>query len=240
MPPPEIDQRMNIPVDEILSEINLFAVDDYLRLIQSPEERRDLILTIGYSPRKRAAFERKHQLPRGAIELAMLLHDRQFKELNSMLLRELNEMNQVEDPKEISPARYEAFYQRVYAMASGLTRRYPEAMDFLLQYSILNERNRRHFAGDYKFSPEYQLQMVNFCPPPGAPGGLNCNTAINLSVNLNLGVNVNIGANVNAVANIKVAINIAAWIFIGVSVCFFAAGWPALYGPNIMELARKG
>jgi hypothetical protein len=118
-------------------------------------------------------------------------------------------------------------------MASGLTRRYPEAMDFLLQYSILNDRNRRRFVGDYKFSPEYQLQMVNWCPPPGAAPGLNCNTAINLSINVNLGVNVNVAT------NIKVAINIAAWVFIGVSVCFFVAGWPALYGPNIMELARR-
>lgn len=224
---------MNIPVDSILSGINLFAVDDYLRSIQREEDRKNLILSVGYSPEKRQSYEQERQLPRGAIELAMMLEDRQFKELNSVLMEEMNQMNRVEETEKVSPDRYEAFYQRVYAMASGLTRRYPEAMDFLLQYSILNDRNRRRFVGDYKFSPEYQLQMVNWCPPPGAAPGLNCNTAINLSINVNLGVNVNVAT------NIKVAINIAAWVFIGVSVCFFVAGWPALYGPNIMELARR-
>jgi hypothetical protein len=224
---------MNIPVDSILSGINLFAVDDYLRSIQRDEDRRNLILSVGYSPEKRQRYEQERQLPRGAIELAMMLEDRQFKELNSVLMAEMNAMNQVEEGEKVSSDRYETFYQRVYAMASGLTRRYPEAMDFLLQYSILNDRNRRRFVGDYKFSPEYQLQMVNWCPPPGAAPGLNCNTAINLSINVNLGVNVNVAT------NIKVAINIAAWVFIGVSVCFFVAGWPALYGPNIMELARR-
>jgi hypothetical protein len=224
---------MNIPVDSILSGINLFAVDDYLRSIQRDEDRRNLILSVGYSPEKRQRYEQERQLPRGAIELAMMLEDRQFKELNSVLMVEMNAMNQVEEGEKVSSDRYETFYQRVYAMASGLTRRYPEAMDFLLQYSILNDRNRRRFVGDYKFSPEYQLQMVNWCPPPGAAPGLNCNTAINLSINVNLGVNVNVAT------NIKVAINIAAWVFIGVSVCFFVAGWPALYGPNIMELARR-
>lgn len=215
---------MNIPVDDILTDINLFEVDEHLRLLEKEDERKALIETVGYSPEKRAQYEKERHLPRGAIDLAMLIEDRQFKALNREVFEEFTALQKRVNEGEEIGSQTDEFYQKVYAVSQGLTRRYPEAMDFLMQYSILHERNRRYFTGDYKFSPEYQLQLANWCPPPGAKPGLNCNTALNLTVNVNLAVNV------NAATNIKLAVNIVAWLLIAVAVC--VVGPPKLYGPN--------
>ena len=72
------------------------------------------------------------------------------------------------------------------------------------------QRNRHRFMGDFGFSNEYKLQMVEWCFP-SCDGGLNCNTKINV----NLGVNINVGA---------AAFVALALVFV---VCVAACVWPA-------------
>ncbi|HAB17774.1 MAG TPA: hypothetical protein PLX89_06360 [Verrucomicrobiota bacterium] len=226
--------EMPVSVDDTLKQINLFAVDDYLRLIQSEGDRRRLILRLGYSPEKRRAYEKRHQLPRGALEVAMMMEDSRFKELNALLVRQLTRAT----GESAKPADLAEFYQRANSISVGLAKLYPEAQDFFLQHWLLSQSNHRHFLGDHRFSNEYRLQLVSSWCPSLSP--VNCNILVNLGILLNVGIiaNVGVGLNVIAAANIGVYLNVAAAVFLfaWAAVCFFAAGWPALYGPNTQSL----
>ena len=231
-----MSQRFEIPVsvDETLSQINLFAVDDYLRSIQSESDRKKLISRVGYSATKRAAYEKKHQLPRGAVEVAMMMDDRRFKQLNTMLAQQLAQASS----EGAKPEVLAKFYQEASSMSMGLAQLYPDAQDFFLQHWLLSQRNHRHFLGDHRFSSEYRMQLVSSWCPSLSP--VNCNILVNLGILLNVGIiaNVGVGLNVIAAANIGVYINVAAavFLFVAAAVCFFAAGWPALYGPNTLSI----
>lgn len=205
-------QRLELPtsVDETLKKVNLFAVDDYLRLIQSEEDRQRLILRVGYSPEKRRAYEKRHQLPRGAVEAAMMIEDQRYKELNRLLVAQMTAATQ----EGSSPEKLAEFYQRATSISLGLSKLYPEAQDFFLQHLLLRQSNHRHFLGDHRFSNEYRLQLVSSWCPSLTP--VNCNVWINLGILLNV-----------------VAIALLA---IAAAVCFFGPGWPALYGPNLRSL----
>lgn len=225
---------MPVDVDETLKQVNLFAVDDYLRLIQSEEDRKRLIMKVGYTPQKRRAYEKRHQLPRGAVEVAMMMEDQRFKELNALLVQHLTQAT----GEGAKPEALAEFYQRANSISIGLAKLYPEAQDFFLQHWLLSQRNHRQFVGDYRFSNEYRLQMVSSWCPSLSP--VNCNILVNLGILLNVGIiaNVGVGLNVIAAANIGVYLNVAAAVFLfaWAAVCFFAAGWPALYGPNTQSI----
>ena len=60
--------RFEIPIPSPTYDI--FAVDDFLRKIQSREEREKLIESVGISKMARDAFEQTNGLPGGAVELA--------------------------------------------------------------------------------------------------------------------------------------------------------------------------
>jgi hypothetical protein len=192
-----------------LSGINLFAVDDYLRSIKTAEARRQLIKRVGYSPRKRAAYEKKHGLPRGAVELAMLMEDKRVQEYNRLMTAKLPLLYD----RKTDPQVLEDLYKEGFSLTKGLQQLYPEATDFMLQYAVLTQRNRRRFLGDYAFSNEYKLQLVScflMCD-----GGLNCNANINVTVNVNVAVFVNLAAVQ------KVAVLLAVWLCIAIPVWFY-------------------
>lgn len=228
--------RFEIPVsvDDSLSKINLFAVDDYLRSIQSEADRRKLIAKVGYSAAKRSAYEKKNQLPHGAVEVAMMMDDRRFRELNNLLAKQLSTVSSGGAKPEVLAK----FYQDSASISMGLAQLYPDAQDFFLQHWLLSQRNHKHFLGDHRFSSEYRMQLVSSWCPSLSP--VNCNILVNLGILLNVGIiaNVGVGLNVIAAANIGVAINVAAavYLFVAVAVCFFGAGWPALYGPNTLSI----
>jgi hypothetical protein len=207
-------KRFEIPLTpgDGLSEINLFAVDDYLREMSTAEARRKLIATAGATPETRAAYEEQHGLPHGAVELVMLMEDKRIKELEKMLMAKTPELVD----KNAKPETIEEFYRLAFSIARGMQQLYPEASAFMVQYAALSQRNRQKFMGDYGFSNEYKLQRVAWCFP-SCDGGLNCN------VNINTNLNVNILAHVNVAVVNKAAIVLVVWAFIAL--------WPALYGP---------
>ncbi len=143
------------------SEYNLFAIDDYLRSIRTPEARQRLIRRVGYSAEKRSAFERKLNLPRGAVELAMMAEDQRLKDMSERMTRKLAASMK----KQVSPQETRKFYLEVDSMMNGLQALYPDALQFMKQYGMVAQRNKASFQGDYQFGNEYRIMMVNALPP---------------------------------------------------------------------------
>lgn len=204
-------QRFEMPISDSddLSSINLFAVDDFLRSMGTSEARRQLIQRVGFSSHDRETYERKNGLPHGVVELAMLMEDKRVQELNRVITRQVPALWD----KKTRPEAIAEIHQQSVSIARGLQQLYPEASDFMLQYAVLTQKNRRQFVGDYDFGNEHKLQFVDCFL--SCDSGLNCNTNINITVNVNLGLNVNIAA-INKVA--------LALIFV---VCIAIPVWPA-------------
>jgi hypothetical protein len=153
-------RRFEIPIDP--SAYNLFAIDDYLRSIRTAEDRQKLIRSVGYSPQLREAYERRHGLPRGAVEVAMMAEDSRVKELSE----KFSQRFWVAVEQKASPQELKQFYLEVESMSSGLRALYPEAVEFLRQYGMLSQRNKSTFYGDYQFGNEYRIMLANTCPGP--------------------------------------------------------------------------
>jgi len=155
-----MNTRFEIPIDP--SAYNLFAVDDYLRSIRTSEDRQKLIRSVGYSAQRRERYERKHGLPRGAVELAMMAEDKRVKELSDKLAQKF--WLGVEQKR--TPQELKEFYLEVDSMSAGLRALYPEAIQFLRQYGVLSQRNKTTYYGDYQFGNEYRIMLANTCPGP--------------------------------------------------------------------------
>jgi hypothetical protein len=213
-------KRFEIPVStgDGLSEINLFAVDDFLRAMNSSEARRKLIIKVGGSRDAREAYEKKNGLPHGAVELVMLTEDKRFRDLDRVLRNRMPELGS----KTTTPEAIEEIYRSSFSFARGMQQLYPDASDFLLQYALIAQRNRQRFLADFSFGNEYKLQMVEWCFP-SCDGGLNCNT----NININLTVNINSALFVSIIAAASAAL---ALVFV---VCVAIPVWPALYGAPI-------
>lgn len=157
-----MNSRFEIPIDS--SAYNLFAIDDYLRSIRTREGRQKLIRSVGYSARLRAEYERRHGLPRGAVQLAMVTEDRRVQELSDKMSRKfVGAMEQKASPQEMKQ-----LYLEVESLCTGLRTLYPEAVEFMKQYGMLSQRNKQTFYGDYQFGNEYRIMLANVCPgqPP--------------------------------------------------------------------------
>lgn len=151
-------QRFEMPVEP--QGYNLFLIDDYLRSLRSHEERMKLINTYGYSAEKRDEFERSHGLPHGAVELALVCEDRQLQELNTMLNTKLAKLQEEHAP----PEKTKELFTEISSRAAGVRSLYPEAFQFLSQYSALSKRNASAFRGDYRFSNEYKILEADCSP----------------------------------------------------------------------------
>jgi len=158
-----MNSRFEIPISA--AEFNLFAVDDYLRSIGTAEARQGLIRRVGYSAEKRSAFEADAGLPRGAVELAMMVEDQRVKDLSERLSRELAHGM----AKQVDPQETRRFYLEVDSIMNGLQALYPDAIRFLKQYGVMAQRNKATFYGDYQFGNNYRIMMVNALPPKPDP-----------------------------------------------------------------------
>jgi len=162
-----MNNRFEIPIGT--SQYNLFAIDDYLRSIRTPEERQKLIQSVGYSARMREEYEARNGLPRGAVEMAMMAEDRRVKELSEKLSNRI--AAGVCD--QLSAQEAKQFYLEVDSIMGGLRALYPEAISFLRQYGLMAQRNKATFYGDYQFGNEYRVMMANTCPGPPPPDPCN-------------------------------------------------------------------
>lgn len=203
-------QRFEMPISgsDDLSSINLFAVDDFLRSMGNSEARRQLIQKVGFSGQERETYERKNGLPHGVVELAMLMEDKRVQELNRMISRQIPALYE----KKVRPEDMIEIHQHSMSIARGLEQLYPEASDFMLQYAVLTQRNRRQFVGDYGFGNEQKLQYADCF--------LSCDSGLNCNVHVNVTVNVNAILTVNLAAIQKVAL---ALVFV---VCIAIPVWP--------------
>lgn len=199
-----MNKRFEIPIEP--EGFSLFAIDDYLRSIRSPEERQKLIRTVGYSAEKREAYERKHGLPRGAVELAVMAEDKRITELNEMLAKKLVALQN----SDAGPDAVRQVYMEVGSKAAGIKALYPEAMQFLMQYSAMTRRTAAAFRGDYRFGNEYKIIQVQ-CSPSNANSSSPVN--VNVWVNVNLGIFINVGVGINVVAAFKYVLAVVLWIW---------------------------
>jgi hypothetical protein len=164
-----MNRRFEIPIDPVA--YNLFAIDDYLRNIRTSEDRKQLIRKVGYSANLREAYERKHGLPRGAVELAMMSEDRRVQEIGDKLSKRLAGRA----GKEMSPQETKQLYLEVDSIMTGLRALYPDAVHFVKEYSALAQRNKTTFYGDYHFGNDYRIMVANVqrvavtCPGPPPP-----------------------------------------------------------------------
>jgi hypothetical protein len=208
-----VKERFEIPVNPAGLNYNLFAIDDFLRSIQTSEQRKELIATVGYSPRKREQYERKRGLPHGAVELAMMVEDRRVQEINQLLAERLPALYN----REASQQQILDLYQEIASISVGLRNNYPDATGFLIAYSQLSERTRRSFQGDYRFSHEYRILQVQdggSNPPPDPLA----NVAQFLSLVANVVGVVNLAVYANAVLFTLAAAAAAAVAFAAVVV----------------------
>lgn len=152
-------KRFEIPVEP--SGFNTFLIDDYLRMIQTPEKRKEIIATVGFSPQTREAYEKEHGLPRGAVELAMLTEDRRFKCWNERIMNRLSG----KDPSSLDPEEIREAMMQVQSLGQGIQAVYPEAVHFLMQYNSLAQRNKASFRGDYRYTTDYKIILAQCSSP---------------------------------------------------------------------------
>jgi hypothetical protein len=210
-----MNKRFEIPVEP--DGFNTFLIDDYLRLIQSPERRKDIIATVGYSPQLREAYEKSHGLPRGAVELAMLTEDRRFKEWNERIVKKFTG----KDPGSLDQKEIQEALMQVQSMGQGLQALYPEAVHFLMQYNALSQRNKASFRGDYRFTTDYKIILAQ-CSSPW------WYTNARVYTDTNVVWNANVAAYQQVAALLWLALAVAAaWaIFLYAWVCLVAAICP--------------
>ena len=204
-------RRFEIPLEP--AQYNLFEIDDYLRSIQSSKERKKLITTVAFSPELRRDFERKHGLPHGAVEMAMMAEDKRIKEINETVRKRVKP-----DSSEMSAEEIMTLYRELESMAVGLKALYPEAIQFMLEYGALARRNAASFRGDYQFNNEYKIIRTAACnasgPPPDKCADTNTCWYVNFDyvVNFNLAVFQNVGVLAYVVALYGLILAYALWI----------------------------
>jgi hypothetical protein len=154
-----MNKRFEIAVEP--NGFNAFLIDDYLRMIQTPEKRKEIITTVGYSPQMREAYEKSHNLPRGAVELAMMTEDRRFKEWNERITRRLTGR----DPGSLDQTEMKHALMEVQSLGQGLQSLYPEAVHFLMHYNSLAQRNKASFRGDYRYTTDYKVILAQCSSP---------------------------------------------------------------------------
>jgi hypothetical protein len=200
-------QRFEIPVEP--QGYNVFLIDDYLRSLRSHEERLKLISTVGYSADKREEFERVRGLPRGAVELALVCEDRQIQELNQFVNMKMNKLNS----ENASPEQINEVFKEISSRAAGIRALYPEAFQFLSQYTALAKRNASSFRGDYRFNNEYKIMQADCSPSAHI---LTCGPdPVNVCVNFNLVVFAYVG--------------VLAWVAIAEFLAFAIYVWAAVF-----------
>lgn len=212
-------ERFEIPIPQDSRQYNLFAIDDFLRSIQTSERRQKLITSVGLSPTKRAAFEKKGGLPHGAVELAMMMEDRRIQEINQIIHQKLPLLYSKDNKQE----EVLDLYEEIASLSVGLRNNYPDATSFLVAYARLSERTRRSFQGDYRFSSEYrmlQAQDGGSNPPPDPPA--------------NLGQWLSVIANVVGLVNVFVYTNLvlATLALAAAAAVVWAAVVVPIYGQN--------
>ncbi|MEI6076260.1 MAG: hypothetical protein WCS94_11835 [Verrucomicrobiota bacterium] len=200
-------QRFEIPIEP--EECNLFAIDDYLRSIQSSAERQKLIRTVGISAETREKYEREHGLPRGAVELAVMAEDKRIAVLNDVLVKKLCALQNSEATQDA----VKEMYMEIGSKAAGIRALYPEAMHFLMQYSAMTRRTAAAFRGDYRFGNEFKIIQVQCAPSPNAQANSSSPVNVNVWVNVNLGIFINAGVAINVVAAFKYALAVVLWIW---------------------------
>lgn len=198
-----MNKRFEIPLQP--GEHNLFAIDDYLRSIRTAEQRKTLISTVGYSTELRQAYETRHALPHGAVELAMMAEDKRVKELNDALAKRLS----AAQADSFTPTQLKEFYLEVESKAAGLKTLYPEAMQFLLEYSALAQRNTASFRGDYRFSNEYKIILAQCNPNPNQ----NFNSNVNWTITVNAAILINAAIFINVAVGFKYVLALVLWIW---------------------------
>jgi radical SAM superfamily enzyme YgiQ (UPF0313 family) len=180
-----MNQRFEIPVEP--QGYNIFQIDDYLRSLRSHEERVKLINSVGYSAEKREEFERSRGLPHGAVELALVCEDKQIAELNQMVNKKMNRLYE----EKASPEQINEAFTEIGSRAAGIRALYPEAFQFLMQYTSLAKRNAASFRGDYRFNNEYKIIQADCSPSSNV---LSCGPdPVNVCVNFNLVVFAYVG-----------------------------------------------
>ena len=213
-----MSQRFEIPVES--TGYNIFMVDDFLRSLRSREERLKLINTFGYSAEKREEYERRSGLPRGAVELALVCEDKQILELNRSVMEKLNKLH----AEKASPEQFKEAFKEVdiASRAAGIQALYPEAFQFLAQYSALARRSASSFRGDYPFNNEYKITLADCSPSSNANANAGGPCGIDPS---NFCVNITVVVNVFGAAYAYVLA--AAWVglvaFIAVAIYVWAA-----------------
>ena len=191
--------------------MNIFLIDDYLRTIKNSSRRQKIIREVGLSREKRDAYEMKHQLPNGAVELAMMAEDERINRISELYIKKLNAAEE--------PAEKKSILDEIVSISYSLHTVYPDSIRFLNRYSAMSERVRNDFVGDYEFQNHYKLSQLTFdAGNPDNPGVANINTELN----------INLALNVNAAVNNKVVATVVVFVALGVLV--FGALAIALYG----------
>ncbi len=198
-----MNQRFEIPVEP--HGYNVFLIDDYLRTIRSHEERVKLINTVGYSAEKREDYETTRGLPHGAVELALLCEDRQILEINEFVNTKMNGLYE----RKATVAEINEALMDVNSRSAGVRALYPEAFQFLIQYTSMARRNASAFRGDYRFSNEYKLMKVDCSPSSDAS---TC-SPVNWCVSANYVVFLNVVAAAYVLAALAFVLAFAYWIW---------------------------
>jgi hypothetical protein len=211
-------KRFEIPVES--PGFNTFLVDDYLRSLRSHDERIKLINTHGYSAEKREEFERQSGLPRGAVELALVCEDKQIAELNKMVTDKMKKLYE----EKASPEEVKAAFNDIDigSRAAGIKALYPEAFQFLMQYSALARRTASSFRGDYPINNEFKITLADCSPSANVNAGGPCGLdPSNFCVNITVVVNVFGAAYAYVVA--------VAWVIAAAFVALAIYVWAAVF-----------
>jgi hypothetical protein len=162
----------NLLIQEIpANQYNAFAVDDFVRTLHDPIQRRRLIQEAGSSSIQRMHYEMQNDLIYGSIELAMLADDERLIQIGKTFSLEWTDAMAAND--------YERIRELQNSMASSLTglkKQYPAAFAFLDQYARVNSR----IQGAYR--PQF-IQVGSTC--------INTDTIANVYVLVNGAVYAN-------------------------------------------------
>ena len=214
-----MNKRFEIPVEP--PRYNTFLVDDYLRSLRSHEERIKLINTWGYSAEKREEYEKASGLPHGAVELALVCEDKQISQFTAMVGERMKKLyDEKASPEKVKAALNEF---DVRSRSAGFQALYPDAFQFLMQYSGLSRRSAASFRGDYSFNNEYKITLAD------------CSPSANANANASGPCGDSTPGNWCNYINVAIVVNIAAAVQLYIAVLFyFIAGVYIIGGISVL------
>jgi hypothetical protein len=199
MPPPP--ESFLVQPARVGVSADIVAIESLFMSLTSEAMRDALLLEAGSSPESHRAFETKHGLPTGAVELVLLTADKTFADKTRNAGQKLLASKRTKE--DIDEYVFESL-----ALIDTMSKAYPNAYALLAKYT--DDRNQQ-FVIAMRESFERnrnraQYEIAEAVLPVNALAVVNVGLLVNLAVSTNVGGAVKVAVQVLAVTNTAVSV----------------------------------